>query len=362
MSSKKIRILNIGLSSTLGGTEAFTMSLYKHVKDRGVVFSFLNTNSTRMMYEDYYQKEGLEVFKVDGSFKSLRSFLKNNISKFDYILVHINSIPKLYYLSFLHNKNVRTIAISHVANIDIARNFKGFIRRTIYSLRRFSYKYLFDIKLAVSDVAGKFVFGKKSKFKIIENYVDVSEYKFDMKDRRDIRSSLGIDESTITIGHVGRMAPVKNHLYLIDVFNEYHKMQPNSHLIMVGDGELLNIIKSKIHNLSLDKCTSTIVGENKPNKYYSSFDLFLFPSLHESYGRVVLEAQASGLSCFISDTIPSIVDKTKLVQFFDINNEPKIVANILMNASMNPLEKRNGYDDILDKNQKNDSFLQLLVK
>lgn len=329
MSNNEINVLNIGLSHVLGGTESFVKSMYEVLSRESVRFYFLNTEINGMMYEDYYKSMGVHVYDVGYKYKDIRKFLKNN-KFFDYILVHMNYVSKLYYLRFIRNKKTKIIAISHVAMVDLPKSIKGYIKRIVYCFRRFSYNFLIDKKIAVSKEAGQYVFGKNSKVQIIENFIDTQRYCFDLKARNAIRKRLKISNDTVVIGHVGRMAQVKNHSLLLDIFKKYHDQNRNSFLLMIGDGALYSDVCTKIKMLGIDDCSKIISGENNPEKYYSAFDLFVFPSFHESFGRVVLEAQCAGLECLISDTIPKSVAKTDLVHFFNIQQPINEIVNNLV--------------------------------
>ncbi len=99
-------------------------------------------------------------------------------------------------------------------------------------------------------------------------------------------------------GHVGRFVAQKNHTFLIDVFKEFLEIMPNSKLVLIGNGETKEDIMRKIVELKIEKNIILLENIKNVNEYMQAFDLFLFPSLYEGLGIVLIEAQAAGLKCF----------------------------------------------------------------
>ena len=112
----------------------------------------------------------------------------------------------------------------------------------------------------------------------------------------------------------------KNHVFLLDVFFEYLKLAPNSVLLLVGGGELEFAIKQKASELGMsDKIIFTGIRSDIPS-LLSAMDVFVFPSLYEGMPNTVIEAQATGLRCIISDTITHEADITGLVHYLPLGD------------------------------------------
>ncbi|MCB6416153.1 glycosyltransferase [Faecalimonas umbilicata] len=143
----------------------------------------------------------------------------------------------------------------------------------------------------------------REKYTVIANGIDIKKFVFNEKDRKLIRQKYKIGDRTV-IGHVGRFTYQKNHTLIIDIFSEYHKNNPESVLMLVGEGE----DKEKIWNYVLHKglFDDVIFTGAVPNvwSFLSAMDKFLFPSLYEGLGIALLEAQACNLPCLISDMVP----------------------------------------------------------
>ena len=131
------------------------------------------------------------------------------------------------------------------------------------------------------------------------------------------------------MGHVGRFVLQKNHIFLVDIFKEFLKMVPNSKLVLIGNGETKDDIVKKIVELKIEKNTILLENIKNVNEYMQAFDLFLFPSLYEGLGIVLIEAQAAGLKCFASDTIPKNAKISDNLIFVSLSSSSKQWANIM---------------------------------
>ena len=137
---------------------------------------------------------------------------------------------------------------------------------------------------------------------VLRNGIDLQLYKNQPK--AELRKPFGIPEDCFVLGHVGRFNKVKNHTKIVEVFCELKKLRPLSKLLLVGDGEEMSQIKEMVRALSLDKDVIFTGARNEVPQMMAMMDCFIFPSLYEGLGIVLLEAQAAGLRCVVSDTVP----------------------------------------------------------
>ena len=156
---------------------------------------------------------------------------------------------------------------------------------------------------ACSEAAGKWMF-KGTEFEVLYNAIDAQQYSYNEDVRNRVRKEFGIAKETLVIGHVGRFSPPKNHAFLIEIFCDIVRRQPDSKLLLVGDGILRKDIEKKcFDNAVWDKVIFTGLRGDVPD-LLQAMDVFVFPSLFEGLGIVTIEAQASGLPCIISDKVP----------------------------------------------------------
>lgn len=168
--------------------------------------------------------------------------------------------------------------------------------------------------------------------KIIANGIDISNFEFNPSVRSKIRSKLKISPNILLIGHVGRFEKVKNHMFLLEIFSSLHKLHPQSLLLLMGSGDEYIEVQKKINSLRLSKYVLTVHNPEEVGPYYQAMDAFVFPSIKEGLGIVAIEAQCSGLPCFLSDGVPDeaiICNTTKI----PLEKSSKEWADIILNKT-----------------------------
>jgi glycosyltransferase involved in cell wall biosynthesis len=166
--------------------------------------------------------------------------------------------------------------------------------------------------LAVSTEAGNDLFSWKwrgsSRWTLQHLGIDLSQ--FDIKvDRNSLRRELGIPADALVVGHVGRFTAEKNHSFLVEIAREMSKCEPRVFFLLVGDGPLRSTIEEKVAAYSLeDRFLFTGVRPDVPRLMKGAMDMFLFPSTREGLPITLLEAQAAGLKCLVSDVVSSEAD------------------------------------------------------
>lgn len=166
--------------------------------------------------------------------------------------------------------------------------------------------------------AGKWLFKDKPHV-VIKNGVDLGEYAFDPELRDGIRRELGVTSQTI-IGHIGRFTDQKNHIFLLDVFKRYLQLNPNSVLLLVGNGPLEEKTKDVAKELGIIDKVIFYGTTTKTSALYSAMDYFVFPSKYEGVPLTLVEAQANGLGCLISDKVSSEVIITSLIEVLSLES------------------------------------------
>ena len=167
---------------------------------------------------------------------------------------------------------------------------------------------------------------------VLNNGIDFCRFS-NLKNRKSVRDELNINHDSFVIGHVGRFSATKNHNFLIDVFFQYHLLNPKSFLLMIGAGEEINIIRSKLHSLHLDNCYLILSNRLDIPDLLNSIDAFVFPSIYEGLGISLIEAQKVGIPCFVSDSIPKYACISNYVSFLSLNDSPSLWAFNIFNYS-----------------------------
>ena len=289
-----------------GGVESVIMNYYRHLDHSKVQIDFIcDEDSTRIPYDEI-KKLGGRVFLVP-KYQNLPKYLKALEKLFkenQYRIVHSNINTLSVFPLYAAKKAGVPIRISHSHSTSNPKEWKRNLIKNI--LRPFSKRYATDY-FACSELAGRYLFGNKAfdqgKVKIIHNAIDIEKFKFDEVARKKLRKGFGIKDSTIVIGHVGRFVQQKNHTFLVDVFNEYYKKNPDSKLLLVGSGPLEDEIKKKVERLGLKDSVLFLGQRDDINKLYSVMDVFCLPSLYEGLPVVGVESQAAGLPIIFSNGV-----------------------------------------------------------
>ena len=181
-------------------------------------------------------------------------------------------------------------------------------------------------------------FGEDRDVYVLHNAVDIAAYFKNPQKREAYRSEFGIFEDTMVIGHVGRFFEPKNHGFIIDVFAALHQKCKNSHLVLVGDGELKEKIESKVKELSLENSVSFLGNRMDIAELLSAFDVFLFPSLWEGLPLTLIEAQAAGLPCFVSDTVTRAIDCSNIMTYLPLDIGAQTWADTILSYKKKDVE------------------------
>ncbi len=149
--------------------------------------------------------------------------------------------------------------------------------------------------------------------KVIKNGIDIERFRAPSLSRLDVRKKLGIDESSFVLCHIGRFVPVKNHSFLLDVFQTLLDKRPDSVLVLVGTGEDREKVENMIKDKGIEDKVKILSNVVDVPSLLSASDAFILPSLFEGFGIVLVEAQAAGVKTVVSDTINSEVFLSNLV-------------------------------------------------
>lgn len=306
-----IRVLQMIGSLELGGSQAMIMNIYRNIDRNAIQFDFIVDRIEHMEYKEEIETLGgivytMPTFKGTNVIEIKRAWRKFFLQHTEYKVLHshVRSYASLY-IPIAKKNGITTIIHSHSTS-----NGRG-VQAMIKKMMQYSLRYQADYLFSCSDKAGAWLFGKSAlkhkNYKMISNAIDSQRFAFDEDKRIEIRKELHI-ENKFVVGNVGRLVIPKNHQFLIDIFISVLHKDANSCLLLVGDGELRNLLEKKCQQLGIQDAVMFLGSQSYVEKYYMAMDVFVFPSLWEGLGIAAVEAQAAGLSCVISDRVPKEVD------------------------------------------------------
>jgi len=165
---------------------------------------------------------------------------------------------------------------------------------------------------------------------VVNNGIDFRRFKNILEKKTDIRSSLNIPADAFVLGHIGRFHYQKNHEYLVSIFEEVLKIKNNAYLLLVGSGELQDSIEQLLRQKNLLNKIIFLENRNDVPRLLKAMDVFVFPSRYEGFSIVVVEVQAAGIPCVISDTITDDIILSKKIKQLSINAPAKTWADAIL--------------------------------
>lgn len=302
MSNEPLRVLQIMGTMNRGGAESLIMNIYRFIDKEIVQFDFVVHTDERCSFDDEIISLGGRIYhapkyKLVNHYSYCKWWKEFFNTHREYKIVH-SHIRSTASIIFRIAKEYRLSTISHSHSTSNGSGISSYIKNQLQT-RITDYA---DYLVACSEEAGKWLY-KSNKFIVLKNGVDLSKFSFNKSIRDEVRSSLGITDSTLVCGHVGRFHEAKNHEYLIDIFAEILKRNTNAVLLLVGDGPLRNHVQEKAEKLKISKSVKFLGVRDDIDKLLQAFDRFIFPSIWEGFPVSVIEAEAVGIPCIISDTI-----------------------------------------------------------
>lgn len=311
--NEKIKVLHVLGSMNMGGIQMFLMNILRNIDTKKIQFDFVCMND-KNYFQDEIEALGGNVFCI-GSHKKILNHKKLlfqvlNENEYDYIHIHSgNSLCVVdSYLVKKHNKNHKVIYHSHnssTKSVALHKICKPFV--TKYN----------DYYFACSTEAAKWMYPKwvisSKQYTLISNGIDVKKFLYSKERETNVSESLNLKDCFV-VGHVGRFNIQKNHRFLIDIFYKIAEKKENAKLLLMGAGSLEAEIKEKVRSLGIEDKVCFLGNRNDVEDVLCACDVFVFPSLHEGLPLTLIEAQSSGVSCYISDVISDEVIITPLIK------------------------------------------------
>lgn len=336
---KPIRVLQVLSILNQGGAENMVMNLYREIDRSQVQFDFIVHTNEQGAFDAEVESLGGAIYHAPrytgfNHFQYVRWWKKFLTEHSEYRILHshIRSYASIY-IPIAKKHGLKTIIHSHSTS-----NGKGFAA-VVKKLLQYRLRYQADYFFACSKEAGKWLFGEKvvekNNFKVICNGINCDRFRYNEADRLLIRKEYGI-ENNFVIGHVGRHTVAKNPIFLIEVFAEIYKCNKNARFLQVGQGEVNEQMKQKCCGLGIQDAVIFAGVHNDVEKYYSAMDVFLFPSLWEGLPVTLVEAQANGLMCVVSDVITrEVIISDKLFSSVSLKSDVVTWAGVVLNRKNN---------------------------
>lgn len=345
-----IRVLQVLGCLDRGGAENMIMSVYRNIDRDKIQFDFILHLNRKSDFDDEVKSLGAQIFyapqyngKNHFEYKKWWNEFFRTHPEYKLLHSHIRSTASIY-TEIAHKYGVKTIVHSHstmTAGSGLGAMVKNIMQKNITKHA--------DKCLACSKDAGDWLF-KNHEYTVYPNSIDAKKFVYDEKKRSRIRDEYNLGDSFV-IGHVGRYHKIKNQTFLMDIFAEILKEKPDSYLVFAGEkigSEGMEKSELVAYAESRGVADRVIFAGNVPNvdEFMSAFDVFVFPSLYEGLGIVLIEAQAAGLHCFASDTVSPESRISDNVEFISLQKSDSEWARKILGCDFK--NRINGYQNVYD--------------
>lgn len=339
-----IRVLLLFTIMNRGGAETMVMNYYRHLDRTKVQFDFMVHRESRGDFDDEIEAMGGHIYRMPPIYPQYFSRYKKLLKQFfdehtEYKIIH-SHMSELGFFVFKEAKR-RNIPV----RICHSHNAPDFKHETFTQYLKLLPRYYFirGIRNLTTDffvcshIAGLWHFGKErqNRFVFMKNAVELAPFVYSSDEALRVRQRLGIFPEQTVICHVGRFNRQKNHTFLIDIFYEIHRKNPNALLLLVGDGELRGNIEKKVEKLDLQKSVRFLGVRSDVNMLLKASDVLLFPSLYEGLSVVLVEAQATGIFCVTTNTLAkeTVINKVN-VALLSLKQSAEEWADTVLNRKL----------------------------
>ncbi len=320
-----IRVLHVIGAMDRGGAETMIMNLYRTIDRDKIQFDFAVHTERHCDYDDEILRLGGKIhrfpqFTGPNALSYRRAFRRFFARHPEYHIVHGHiASSAVFYLSAAKQARRYTIAHSH------AQNFPLNPQELVFRIITYPTKYIANYFMAAWEEAGRDRYGRAfstgDRHMVLKNGVDLSLYTCDEDSHEKAKRDCGFDAPVI--GHVGRLAPEKNHDFLFDMIALVKARIPEAKLVCVGRGPLLDQKKSYASRIGLADSVEFLGVRGDVPELLRSFDIFVFPSVKEGLAIAAIEAQASGLPTLLSTGLPAAAVVSDITQRLPLSEGPQ---------------------------------------
>lgn len=309
------------MTPNIGGIENFIMNYYRRMDKNRIQFDFVSLYD-KIAFED-------EIISLGGRIHHVTHFKKNPVRNYvqldrlfkthrEYRIIHANMLSAAYIVPLIAaGQNGLPCIIAHIHNNGLP---PAVLKKTMHRLNKPLVSKIATDFFACSEQAGAWMFGENParRVQVIRNAIDAQRFRFSAAARNEVRDEFGLSGKFV-VGNVARLSEQKNPFFLLDIFSCIHRKMPNSVLMFVGGGELLEAVKNHTKKMGLSQNVLFTGMRSDVERLLSAMDAFVMPSKYEGLGISALEAQASGLNCYVSDRFSREADVTPKLKFLNLS-------------------------------------------
>jgi len=365
-----LRILHVVTKMDRAGLENRLMDIYRKIDRTSIQFDFLTFRKEPGYFDEEIKELGGKVFYLDPI--SITDVCSNNrnrglcsffIEHPEYKIIHAHLDQWCGIVLKEAKRAGILVRIAHsrgsVKNVNFNFTMKNIIKNIMMKYNN----YYATHRFAVSQIAGEWLFGKRNvsagNVIVWPNAIDCAKFRYNEETRRRKRIELRLNSMHVLM-HIGRLDPNKNQRFLIDIFDELVKKKPNTRLLLIGDDRMDGYYQRYAEQKESRDSILFLGVRSDIVELLMAGDMLIFPSFAEGFPGAVMEAQAAGLTCIISDTITNEVCLTDNIVQLPINNGIDIWVNKIL--EFKNINRSDNYATLVEKGYDIHGLCQKLSK
>lgn len=331
-------ILQIAAKLDIGGAEKVTRDIALCADPEKYEFHYVVFGDEVGAYEHQLLEKGCKVFHLAEPSDSYQNYIKTLMAlmkQYRYHAVHVHTMFSSGWVMLAAKLSGASVRVSHAHSA--LRDGQGFVKSVYEAVMRFLILSCSTDLVACGVKAGQRLYGPRAyekRGRLVLNGIDIPAFAYCEEKREAIRKQLNAEE-TFILGHAGHLAEVKNQSFLLEVMPLVLEKKPNALLLLLGEGEDRPMLEQKIRDLKLQDHVIMTGNVTNVADYLSAMDVFVFPSLYEGLPLSILEVQANGLPCVISDRVPEDVFLTDLIQPLSLDDPKEVWIEKILSVKRN---------------------------
>lgn len=309
--SKELRILQIlNMRSVNNGIISYVFTEMDALEDR-VRSDFVMVNEPDEPLKQHIERLGGKLFVLKMRNRKPLEYIRRlseiiREGAYDAVHAHGNSCTLLTEMIAAERAGMK-IRITHAHNTTCNQKF-------LHAALRPFFDRSYTSAAACGDAAGRFLYHSRP-FTVLKNGIETDRFAFRPDIRKRVRNELGFDGRFVIL-HVGGFNDYKNQIFLIPPLQKAMDRRRDAVMLFVGDGERMDAVMEKAGG---DHRIRFLGKRSDVPELLAAADLFVLPSLHEGFPISLIEAQASGLPCLVSDAVTGDAAITGLVRFLPLD-------------------------------------------
>lgn len=319
------------------GAETIMMNYLRNINRDRIQMDFLINRAEKSDYEDEIESIGSRVYHMCGLMPGRFGRYKREFKQFlqehpEYTIIHSHLEERSYFALSIAKKMGVPVRIVHAHSVPNHLDLKLPMR--LYF--RHKLKGTYTHRFACSEEPAKWLYGTSENVTYMKNAIDTAKFSYNQSVRAKVRQQLNISEETLVIGHIGRFIYEKNQSFIVDIFKKVDKIYRDCRLLLIGGGKpkaeiaYKTEIRKKVTKLGLDDKVDFLgIREDIP-ELMQAMDFLVMPSISEGFPVTLVEAQAAGLNCLVSDAVTYKCNVTGEMQFMSLEEETVEWANKIL--------------------------------